>query len=509
MQLRERLFGYSLMENEKEIDIKTYLNNNIIKNSYHFMKFFNIKQNATEFAYLFSNNKLIGCPYQSLTDNEIIYQDITGITWNSGTSGLATGNTIEEALVQGSSELFERIVIEKFFNEIQDQYYLIDSTILNNDFQYKIKQLNVLGYDVYIYDLSYNFSLPVICLIIYNKNYKNCFIRFGSHPIFDIALERCFTEMFQGFIELPTTLNQINLEPYQKQNSYTYIKNTCIGTLVQTNDTIFPYYTLKYKIINKINSKYFLFSQQYTNHELLEYIKNILILNNYHFDWLNISKSSKIFAIHIIPRERLLTFSSKYSQSPEFSIKFTEQQQYNNIYIFQLIYNYLKQLKTIDTISYNKDNIKSALNKILTKIDNNIGSNNIFNFFHLLSPFLTNSLYKPFELKHTTAITNGFDNLIYLVTNVLDKIYFSIRDTRKFIWEQYKIFTTTNQIDENLIQNVFNYDNINFNNITEQNFYLIYLMYVYNFQKIYTSQEYSNFIYMLLSDENGTIKVNN
>ena len=54
--------------------------------------------------------------------------------WNFGTTGLATGNTLEEALVQGCSELFERIAVERFFYEPQSEYYLIDQSILDNQY---------------------------------------------------------------------------------------------------------------------------------------------------------------------------------------------------------------------------------------------------------------------------------------------------------------------------------------------------------------------------------------
>ena len=86
-------------KDEKEIDKNTYLENPIIKNSQYFNKILGIKNNIEDFAYIYSNNKLLGIKYQSLTDDTVNYQDLTSIIWNAGTTGLATGNTLEEALV--------------------------------------------------------------------------------------------------------------------------------------------------------------------------------------------------------------------------------------------------------------------------------------------------------------------------------------------------------------------------------------------------------------------------
>lgn len=492
MYLRNLKYGYQLHKDEKEIDKDTYLKNPIIKNSQYFNKLLGIKNNIEDFAYIYSNNKLLGIKYQSLTDDTINYQDLTSIIWNAGTIGLATGNTLEEALVQGSAELFERIVIEKFFYEPQSKYYLIDQTILDQQYQDKIKLLINLGFKVYIYDLSFNFHMPVIFLIIYNPTYKVCYFRFGSHPIFNIALEKCFTELYQGYIELPLQNTNLNLEFYKPESSFKYIKNNNLGI---TSNLILPYYIFNNNILIKhFNEKYYLNADSYNNKTLLSFIKNIIKLQNYHFDYVNISLSNDIFAIHIVPREFILTCNSRTIIELE---NFTLEDQNNFCLAWKMIYNIFSYIKTQKEIYYNQDTIAQNINIFFNYITNI--SNNVKLIINYLSIFTSNEIYNPFYLKEDNRTIDGFENLLYLIINDYDHVEFPVRDCRKIMWEQFKNFNLLSNTQKEQLYNILELDCIDFNN--KDNIYLIYLIYVYTFHKIYTSNKYYQFLDILTMDD--------
>lgn len=492
MYLRNLKYGYQLHKDEKEIDKDTYLKNPIIKNSQYFNKLLGIKNNIKDFAYIYSNNKLLGIKYQNLTDGTINYQDLTSIIWNAGTIGLATGNTLEEALVQGSAELFEQIVIEKFFYEPQSKYYLIDQTILDQQYQDKIKLLINLGFKVYIYDLSFNFHMPVIFLIIYNPTYKVCYFRFGSHPIFNIALEKCFTELYQGYTELPLQNTNLNLEFYKPESSFKYIKN---NNLRITSNLILPYYIFNNNILIKhFNEKYYLNADSYNNKTLLSFTKNIIKLQNYHFDYVNISLSNDIFAIHIVPREFILTCNSRTIIELE---NFTLEDQNNFCLAWKMIYNIFSYIKTQKEIYYNQDTIAQNINIFFNYITNI--SNNVKLIINYLSIFTSNEIYNPFYLKEDNRTIDGFENLLYLIINDYDHVEFPVRDCRKIMWEQFKNSNLLSNTQKEQLYNILELDCIDFNN--KDNIYLIYLIYVYTFHKIYTSNKYYQFLDILTMDD--------
>ncbi len=117
----------------------------------------------------------------------------------SGTNGMAAGNTLEEAMVQGLSELFEReanlLVLEgKAVPPVipddvlrqYDLYRLIEDLRKNPD------------YEVEVLDCSLGKGWPVVALAVYDREHGTFGIRFGAHPSFPVALERTLTEAAQG-----------------------------------------------------------------------------------------------------------------------------------------------------------------------------------------------------------------------------------------------------------------------------------------------------------------------
>jgi ribosomal protein S12 methylthiotransferase accessory factor len=150
------------------------------------------------FINLITSNKIIGQPYKNLANpDETIYYDPRLNGRLCGSIGMAAGNTQEEALNQGLSEVCEHIVQNGFYSYPMDKYYRLDLSKLNNPELLKmINNIHKAGSKIYLYDLSYNFNMPVFMSIIINKNTKRSYVNFGSFPVADIAIERVITENY-------------------------------------------------------------------------------------------------------------------------------------------------------------------------------------------------------------------------------------------------------------------------------------------------------------------------
>jgi len=114
-------------------------------------------------------------------------------------NGLSAGNTALEAQVQGLSEIFERWVKNKILREniclpeipsaLVKQFPAITDAV---------KALKNQGIEVSMRDASLGGQFPVINVTLLEQRTGRCFASFGSHPIFEVALERTLTESLQG-----------------------------------------------------------------------------------------------------------------------------------------------------------------------------------------------------------------------------------------------------------------------------------------------------------------------
>lgn len=129
------------------------------------------------------------------------------ISFLSGTNGLASGNTIEEAIIQGSCEIFERYSASKAIrnNEVLstfDKRLIKSSYIL--DFMEFLRNNNI---ETLIKDISCDL-MPSVGVLFYNKNLEensNPFRRercltfqVASSFSFEEAISRCLSEYLQN-----------------------------------------------------------------------------------------------------------------------------------------------------------------------------------------------------------------------------------------------------------------------------------------------------------------------
>jgi YcaO-like protein with predicted kinase domain len=139
----------------------------------------------------------------SLTRQEPVKVPINFVTYIHASNGIAAGNTIEEAMIQASCEIFERhaqiqtIKPERISPSIDLDS--VDNPVIRNMISF-YKEKNV---DVMIKDLSLDGLLPSIGVLFINNNLRSDRLEHrilipGASFHSDEGLTRCFTESMQG-----------------------------------------------------------------------------------------------------------------------------------------------------------------------------------------------------------------------------------------------------------------------------------------------------------------------
>lgn len=138
-------------------------------------------------------------PYVNLMDGQVAYIPTEVRKGLYTANGCAAGNTLEEAIVQATSEIVERHYrLEILFGEICVPE-IPDETLQKYKAAYDIiSYLRNNGYKVTVKDCSLGERFPVVCVCYINKATGKYHTHFGAYPNFEIALERALTETFQG-----------------------------------------------------------------------------------------------------------------------------------------------------------------------------------------------------------------------------------------------------------------------------------------------------------------------
>ena len=145
-------------------------------------------------------NKYVSLPFYSVRDDKICFLPKSTIRVMYGSNGMCAGNTPAEAIVQGISEIFERVSQRRILFEKPNLPDVPDEYIQKYPDIYKMyKKLQAIdGYYVTMKDCSFGGKYPVAGLLIVEKNTGHYGIKLGCHPDFGIAMERTFTEATQG-----------------------------------------------------------------------------------------------------------------------------------------------------------------------------------------------------------------------------------------------------------------------------------------------------------------------
>lgn len=139
-------------------------------------------------------------PYTRLSDGKTVLFPVNLIANQFVSNGMSAGNTRDEALVQGLSEIFERAVKQRI---LRDAITLpeVPEALLAERFPHirkGMKALTASGYPVRALDASLGGRYPVMCVLLQNPQDGGVYASFGAHPRLEVALERALTELLQG-----------------------------------------------------------------------------------------------------------------------------------------------------------------------------------------------------------------------------------------------------------------------------------------------------------------------
>ena len=113
--------GYYFNSKEKKLSIKDVFNNTFLKENLN--KIIPNDDNLEEYLNMICNKNIIGVPYKGFNVEDEQYLDPRIIAKIISSTGMSSGNTLEEALNQGISEIFERYAYEQIFINEQKEYY--------------------------------------------------------------------------------------------------------------------------------------------------------------------------------------------------------------------------------------------------------------------------------------------------------------------------------------------------------------------------------------------------
>ena len=114
-----------------------------------------------------------------------------------GSTGMSAGNTIEEAICQALNEIVERYILCKIFSSGIRPRVLPVGHFAGTLIYQKIESLEK-DYKIVIHDWSQDKGFPVIGMLLQRKEGGAYTYRVGADFNIITALERCFTETFQG-----------------------------------------------------------------------------------------------------------------------------------------------------------------------------------------------------------------------------------------------------------------------------------------------------------------------
>lgn len=171
-----------------------------------------LRENGLELNFLYFPDEIyregtILAPFVEYISNKSVLFPISKYRSQCGSTGLCAGNTKEEAICQGLNEIVERYVLRQIFDKQPHPKHLLKlDDFVGFEIYDKLKQLES-DYCITIHTWHLDFfGFPVIGLLLQRKSDNAYTYRLGADFNAVTALERCFTEIFQGEDVLPKLL---------------------------------------------------------------------------------------------------------------------------------------------------------------------------------------------------------------------------------------------------------------------------------------------------------------
>lgn len=219
-------------------------------------------------------------PFYDVFNNSYVNLPVKIINLLTHSNGLSSGNTRKEALVQGICEIFERYCYKEIlFNEYELPTIIIENIEGFNVYE-QLEHLNKLGFSYEIKDCSLNGKFPVVGIIIYDNLKKKYLFSIGADPDFNIALQRCITEILQGISaeDIESKMKYINNE--YEDNKKLYGQEFLLTNWLKSyssNSGVHPKSIFSDR--NKINLNMLPFYNVKDNKQALEILLNIITKN--------------------------------------------------------------------------------------------------------------------------------------------------------------------------------------------------------------------------------------
>lgn len=144
-------------------------------------------------------NGCIAVPYEDCSNRETVYLPYNLLIAATGSNGMAAGNTLEEAMAQSLFEIIERWTASIIFFK-----RLCPPTVPRSFLEEFTSEISLIheiekdGFHIEVKDFSAGLSLPSLGVLLYDRSKNKYQLNVGSDSSFQVALNRCLTEIFQG-----------------------------------------------------------------------------------------------------------------------------------------------------------------------------------------------------------------------------------------------------------------------------------------------------------------------
>ena len=170
----------------------------------------------------YCSDTTVTLPYYSVWEEKVVHLPELMISALCGSNGLCAGNTPCEALNQGIAEILERHVKELIFRhgytppEIPREYIREHIPSLYET----MLSVEASGpYTIVVKDASLGQGMPVACALFVDRAHQRYHAKFGSSFSLSVAIERCLTELFQGFDLKKARYHEHFMTPWSAEQS--------------------------------------------------------------------------------------------------------------------------------------------------------------------------------------------------------------------------------------------------------------------------------------------------
>ena len=363
-------YGYYFRKDEKKLSLDNWVN--CCKRSKIFFQV--LTENNDDLIYtiadFLTNGNYIGVPMKNINKEDTIYMDPRLLIRIQHSIGMAGGNTIEEALVQGISELIEKEGYNKFFNNPDAHFYSLKLENINDPtLKHIIDTICSKGYTLDLVDLSYTFNIPVMMSVLRDKATGNISLNFGCFPVWEIAAERVLTEVYQGIKSQKENLTYLEIRyPYRQATLKDIYKS--YGNAI--NGQLFPLSFFKnVEYVDSYNNKVYA-SKDCSNEQLISYFNKLGQQLGYNFYYLDNSLDDKIHAVQILidgdntfTNYEILDLTWDKNTASSVMQRLRQIKNFYNKVLSNKKLNYLDILQLIDNIFYGPPTVLDILGQIL------------------------------------------------------------------------------------------------------------------------------------------------